>query len=315
MLKRYYSHGKLLLTGEYLVIDGARALALPCRFGQDLVVHPTQEGILHWQAYTHDGQLWAQFSFALNALKKHSPTPNNQIEGFVHLLLLAAKELAPQFLNNSKGVRVKTHLEFPRNWGLGSSSTLIHNVAQWADVNPYTLLQATMEGSGYDIACASAQTPISYTRDPKGFKPEINPITLSKALTPHLLFVHLNTKQNSRAGIKAYHTQKIKQPKLFVTTLEKVSQWSNKIKHCTNLSQFITLIKQHEQYVSALLETPTVATTHFSDFNGGIKSLGAWGGDFIMAVSTTQTLTEMKAYFNTKGYPTALSYAQMALNP
>ena len=34
----FYSNGKLLITGEYVVLDGAKALALPTKFGQSLVV-------------------------------------------------------------------------------------------------------------------------------------------------------------------------------------------------------------------------------------------------------------------------------------
>ena len=30
----FYSNGKLLITGEYVVLDGAKALALPTKFGQ-----------------------------------------------------------------------------------------------------------------------------------------------------------------------------------------------------------------------------------------------------------------------------------------
>ena len=34
----FYSNGKLLITGEYVVLDGAKALALPTKFGQSLLV-------------------------------------------------------------------------------------------------------------------------------------------------------------------------------------------------------------------------------------------------------------------------------------
>ena len=34
MEQNYYSNGKLLLTGEYVVLDGAKALAVPTKFGQ-----------------------------------------------------------------------------------------------------------------------------------------------------------------------------------------------------------------------------------------------------------------------------------------
>ena len=34
----YYSNGKLLITGEYVVLDGATALAIPTKYGQSLCV-------------------------------------------------------------------------------------------------------------------------------------------------------------------------------------------------------------------------------------------------------------------------------------
>ena len=36
MKKTFYSNGKLLITGEYVVLDGAKALALPTKYGQNL---------------------------------------------------------------------------------------------------------------------------------------------------------------------------------------------------------------------------------------------------------------------------------------
>ena len=41
--KVFYSHGKLLLTGEYVVLDGAKALAIPTNKGQYLTVKPIDE--------------------------------------------------------------------------------------------------------------------------------------------------------------------------------------------------------------------------------------------------------------------------------
>ena len=38
----YYSNGKLLITGEYAVLDGALSLALPTKFGQELNVFQTE---------------------------------------------------------------------------------------------------------------------------------------------------------------------------------------------------------------------------------------------------------------------------------
>ena len=30
-MEKFYSHGKLLITGEYAVLDGAKAIALPTK--------------------------------------------------------------------------------------------------------------------------------------------------------------------------------------------------------------------------------------------------------------------------------------------
>ena len=43
-------------------------------------------------------------------------------------------------------------MNFDKNWGLGSSSTLINNISSWAKINPYDLLWSISKGSGYDIA-------------------------------------------------------------------------------------------------------------------------------------------------------------------
>ena len=39
----FYAHGKLLITSEYLVLDGAEALALPTVYGQSLEVETIDE--------------------------------------------------------------------------------------------------------------------------------------------------------------------------------------------------------------------------------------------------------------------------------
>jgi mevalonate kinase len=53
MKKTFYSNGKLLITGEYLVLDGAKALALPTKFGQNLTVEEGANQEISWTS--HDG--------------------------------------------------------------------------------------------------------------------------------------------------------------------------------------------------------------------------------------------------------------------
>ena len=47
----------------------------------------------------------------------------------------------------------------------------------------------------------------------------------------------------------------------------------------------------------------------FPDFDGVIKSLGAWGGDFVMVISNENPTD----YFMEKGYETVIPYEEMIL--
>ncbi|MCW1953943.1 MAG: GYDIA family GHMP kinase [Flavobacteriia bacterium] len=313
MSQSYYSHGKLLLSGEYLVIDGVSALAIPCRFGQVLRVRDTENGQIAWKAYSDKKECWAHFSFALKEIDRpFLQSPKTTQEQLLQILSVA-KALNPTFLKNSQGIEVETHLEFPQDWGLGSSSTLINNIANWTGVNPYELLEKTMGGSGYDIACAAVKTPILYHRDLHGFSPKTESKTLAAALTEQLVFVHLNQKQKSSSGIQQYKTQKAKHRELFKSSCKKIEALSIEMASCTELTRFLELMRLHETIISELLELPAVQPTHFSDFKGQIKSLGAWGGDFVLAGSKELNSDQIKAYFNSKGYGTSLSYSEMVL--
>ncbi|MDZ7612653.1 MAG: hypothetical protein U5K51_02185 [Flavobacteriaceae bacterium] len=65
----FYSHGKFLITGEYLVLKGALALAQPLRFGQHLDVKKTSVPVLQWKSFDADGQVWADMNFSLPDLR------------------------------------------------------------------------------------------------------------------------------------------------------------------------------------------------------------------------------------------------------
>ena len=54
----YYSHGKLLLTAEYAVLDGAKCLAVPTKLGQSLRVSPLKKSLIDWKSFDHQGNLW-----------------------------------------------------------------------------------------------------------------------------------------------------------------------------------------------------------------------------------------------------------------
>jgi len=309
-MKQYYSNGKLLLTGEYFVLDGATSLAVPTSCGQDLIVNSINEPQLIWQSYTNTGACWLEAIFDLPKLRLISASFEASEDGGKDTLaedlkniLVETQKLNSSFLNSKNGFLVKTNLTFPINWGLGTSSTLITNIANWVKVNPYQLLAATFGGSGYDIACAQNDSPILYTKNK--FNPLVKKVAFNPVFKNQLYFVYLNKKQNSREGIKRYRALKGK----LVSEFQQVSKLSELFLSCKNLQDFEKLMIEHELLVSKTIQLNPVQETLFSDYFGQTKSLGAWGGDFILATGNDDTPN----YFEQKGFQTVIPYADLIL--
>ena len=206
-MNNYYSNGKLLLTGEYLVLDGGKSLATPTRFGQELSIRKIKESSLIWESYDNFNNCWFQTEFRLPDLRIVNETFDSDFEDSkesiavtLQKILLEAQKLNPVFLNLDSGFLVKTKLSFPRNWGLGTSSTLINNIAQWSNVNAFELLHKSFGGSGYDIACAQTNSPIIYQL--QNGNPKVEVVDFNPSFVNQLYFVHLNVKQNSKKGIQ-----------------------------------------------------------------------------------------------------------------
>ncbi len=311
MSKEFYSNGKLLISGEYLVLDGAFGFALPTSYGQNLVVKEIEKNQLHWISKDEKDITWFETTIDLKAFRSHpeklhldvaSQEETNTLKTLVQILTTAQK-LNSKFLNTYHGYQVTTTLSFPRNWGLGSSSTLINNIAQWAQIDAYSLLWGAFSGSGYDIAAAQNNHPILYQL--KDQKPAIQEVVFKPLFAEHLYFVHLNKKQNSRTGIIQYRKQNFD----LKATTKKINAVTKDILVSKTLSDFSMLIEKHEALLSAILGISTVKKTLFPDYKGSIKSLGAWGGDFILAAGDEQT----PAYFKEKGFHTVLPYHKMIL--
>ena len=309
-MRNFYSNGKLLLTGEYFVLDGAKSLEVPTKFGQDLSVEKIKESQLIWGSFTHEGACWFEAIFDLTKFRLVSCTFNSETEGNAEVIaetlleiLKEARSLNPNFLNSENGHVVKTTLTFPRNWGLGSSSTLINSIASWAKVDPFKLLWNSFKGSGYDIACAQNDAPILYQI--KDEKPMVHKVVFNPIFKENLFFVHLNAKQNSKEGIAKFRERNQNIEK----EIEIISGISDAFLEATSLEDFNRLIIEHERIVSSIIKLKPVKEKLFPDYFGEIKSLGAWGGDFILATGNSAT----PAYFKNKGFETILTYAEMVL--
>ena len=300
MKNTYYSNGKLLLTGEYVVLDGASALVVPTRFGQSLEVNPADIEGVYWESLDKNSAVWFKAIFLYGEKGSIILNDTDPVSKTLHQILVTAKQLNPDFLTDDQGWNVTTYLNFSRNWGLGTSSTLINNVAQWADVDPYSLLSASFGGSGFDIAAAQHDSPIQYRL--RANKPIVEEIELQWPFKDQLFFVHLNKKQDSRTGVLQYRKATVNSE-----IFDAIDEINQKLIVCQTISEFETLLERHEQLISGILNTPVIKSRLFPDYPKCIKSLGAWGGDFALATGGN----DEKDYFRSKGYLTLIDYSEM----
>lgn len=304
-MQHFFANGKLLLTGEYYVLENALALALPSRLGQHLTVEnrPISPPTLQWDSYDKDGKSWLSITFRLPTLEIIKST-NVEKAIFLQKILLQAQQQNPIFLQNKQSYQVNTKLDFPLLWGLGSSSTLIANIAAWANVNPFTLAFKTIGGSGYDIACANYKQPILYQKN--GQQPLVKMAAFSPIFQDQLYFVYLGKKQNSRTGIKHFYNNTTQH----TLVVQRLDELTKAILVCTDLATFCDLLTEHEEIIQQAIQLPRAAALYFADYWGTVKSLGAWGGDFVLATST-KTKEETQQYFLNKGFETCVPYAKL----
>lgn len=297
MKGKIFSPGKLLLTSEYVVLDGALALAVPTKWGQEFFFEEIPDGNSHviWSAF-HQNESWLQIKIDYNTW---TILQTNEAESadFILKILKNIQELSPSKFKSTHTYHLKTNLQFPANFGLGSSSTLMNNLAEWSEIDAFALNENNLGGSGYDIAVAQKKAALLYRNSENNR--EIEVINFDPDFKENLLFVHLNAKQNSREGIELYRS-KVKSTNL----VEEFSQITRQVVKCKILAEFSELMETHEAALSEFLGLKTVKDQYFSDCPIFVKSLGAWGGDFVM----TAKFSGFESYFRGKGFSTFFTY-------
>jgi len=279
------SPGKLLITSEYFVLKGALSLAIPTKFKQSLDFIHDESKILFWESLDNKNNTWIKCEFEVDSLNilKHKNKHTIALQN----LLRSAKKLNPNFLTKFSGGVVTTKLDFPTNWGLGTSSTLINNIAKWAKINPYKLLWSNFKGSGYDVACADSKSPILYRLD--NGMPIVESVKFNPSFSKNLFFIYLNKKQDSNKEIDDFYNLKINS-----NSIKLISDLTKRFLNCQTLTEFQNCIIEHEKIVSTSINKQLVKFKYFQDYSGEIKSLGAWGGDFILAAGPSNS----EEYFN-----------------
>ena len=273
----FYSRGKLLISGEYLVLCGALALAVPVRFGQKMIVKKMQgSGIVTWETFVN-GEKWFYSDFDLVAFNPSDYT-DTESAAFISRLLQSATKLNPGFCDGGFTYHITSYIDYDIYWGLGSSSSLISNVAWWAGVDAYELHAMVSKGSGYDIACARSDKPLLYRQD-QG-KRMVRAVDFHPHFHDKIYFVYLGQKKDTQKDVDKF----LKNKQDYSKHIKRVSEISLQLSECASYEQFSGLIREHEHIMATVLGDIPIKQKLFNDFRGEVKSLGAWGGDFAMVL-------------------------------
>ncbi|MCT4139641.1 30S ribosomal protein S6 [Elizabethkingia anophelis] len=281
-------------------MDGAKALAIPTKPGQDLSAEKIDDhrSLIYWETY-REGKLWLKTCIDYKNLFVTETNIANA-SAFILKIFSTLKDMRSESLEADYSYILKSNVQFPENFGLGSSSTLMNNIANWGNVDAFALNDIALGGSGYDIAVAKAGAPIIYIRN-RGNK-TVETVNYSPSFKDQLLFVHLNKKQDSREGITMY-----KQMEKSQDLIHYFSKLTDEILISENLENFSLIMEDHEKTMSNFLKISTVKEKYFKNAPSFFKSLGAWGGDFIL----TTKFCDYENYFLHNGFPNFFSYDEL----
>ena len=299
MAKIFKSHGKLMITGEYFVLHGAKSLMLPTKFYQDMTVSKlNKKDKILWESYDQNNNKW--FSVELNLPDLTIQGEKTKEKIFLKKILgFIAKKNPKKFKNNS-GINIETRMDFNRSWGLGSSAILINNLSNYFGLDPFEVSKNVTNSSGADIASTKISKPIIFSVNDK--KPYYKEVNFNPPFLKNLLFVFLNKKQSSEKEVEKFKKIRVEDDEIRI-----ISKITNQILNCKKIDDFNDLIEKHESIISRKIKKETVKNLLFKDFSGSIKSLGAWGGDFVLACSENNS----KNYFKRKGFETSFSFDEI----
>lgn len=294
----FCASGKILLFGEYLVLKGSQCLAIPLQYGQKAIITVNNTNQHTWKSFER-GKEWftCKFDHTLALIN----STNIEKATIIQKLLLFIFEGNPAIFRG--GLDFNIHSDFPKEWGFGSSSSLISILSQWGSYDPYLLLARSFGGSGYDIACATAITPLLYRAQPRS----VEPVSLSHVITGQLLFIYSGRKQSSQAEVSRFSSMEVTK-----SVIERINKIISEVLRATAIEDFEACIIKSEILVSDVTHLERIQNQLFPDYPYAIKSLGAWGGDFFMATFRDKKVAE--CYFNRKGYTTCFTYSQLIYN-
>jgi len=285
-----------MLTSEYVVLGGAKSLALATQKGQSMTIQSSLSDSIQWTAQDIHGNTW--FSGHFNDQGVVIEASDTETAERLSSLLKFIHQNKPQLIDS--GLAINTSLEFDRSWGLGSSSTLVANLSKWSGLDGLSLLHAAFKGSGYDVAVGCHNAGGVYTISENSY--EFDEVAWNPSFNNQLHFIHQGQKRDTAQAIKGFDRSELRE-----SDIEWFSNCTNQIIDCTDILDFEMLMEEHEMRMSEILAEPTLKTSSFNDYHGLIKSLGAWGGDFFLATGSADDMN----YFRKRGLDTIIPFNEM----
>jgi mevalonate kinase len=299
MTGRLFSHGKLILLGEYAVLHGSNAVCLPLATGQDLFYTFTNTPEIQWK-WSYSNQIISSLVMDSQSFDLKTKDSGNHV--WVKELFRLIREQNPQFLIEHGG---ELHFVnyFPIEWGLGSSSATISSICRLARVNPYIVNQALMGGSGADIASTTTDQWFLYRK--KMPLPEITKIPGDYLFKNHTCFVYSGQKQQTASHLKKVGVERSSRS----IDVNEINHLVERFVSANDINELYDVISKHEKIISEFIDLKPIGS-QYPDFKGMLKSLGAWGGDFFMAVSS-EGAEYIKEFFIMKGYINVFTWNEL----
>jgi hypothetical protein len=83
---------------------------------------------------------------------------------------------------------------------------------------------------------------------------------------------------------------------------------------CQSLAKMDQIIQEHEDIIAEELKLPKAKDTLLPDYWGSVKSLGAWGGDFVM-LTNDRSEEELLAYLHSNELHVIHRFDKMIFQP
>jgi|GEM_PF-2498310 len=302
-IHHYHSNGNLLLTGEYLISQGAEAIALPLKKGHTLAVKPIHGKNILWESvYNHETEIKVRFTSDDFQIIQ---TDNENSAKFIQQVLSKAMDYLPS-LSQLPGYHVKAYHDYPEFLELGCESALIANIANWFNINPYRFTRDISPGLEHGIACARSNKPILYQLTNK--YPDYREINLNLPFKEKIYIVYID--HNSDLSDRGKQTQEFHDHH---EVLPKIREINKRIIQSRSLEAFENILLEHDNLLAGLLKEQRLQERIFQEFPGLIKPLNEWNGELNL-VTWKGEKNELEEYFAPYNIQTIFSWDELVKN-